>query len=417
MTVGALIVGAGHAGVQVASSLRDLGYDKPITLVSDERYLPYQRPPLSKTFLTGFAAADTLALRAERYYRERSITVLTDDHLADVTLADVCSGSGTAVTSSGVALPFEHLAIATGASARQLEVPGCSLPGICYLRGLDDAVRLKALLPAAQRVVVIGGGFIGLEGAAFAQSAGKQVTIVEATDRLVARAVPSVVGDFYRTAHQRRGTRVLLGAAVSHFLGEDRVTGVALADGRILAADLVLVGVGAVPRTGLAERLLIRCDQGVLVDSRCRTSNPRIVAAGDCTRAPHPMAPHQLVRLESVNNAVCQGRVAAASLLGMVDHYGSVPWFWSDQGAIKLQMVGTFDCADSHVLRGDPADEKFSILHYRDQRLTGLTSINCSADFIAARKALESGKNIPADQASDPSRRLKDLLAEPALIL
>lgn len=282
---GTLVVGAGQAGVQLAGSLRQLGDRSPITLVGAEPHPPYQRPPLSKDFLTGSVAADSLAFRAPAWYVQQRIALVRGDRVVEVALPER-GRPGTARTAGGRTLRFARLALTVGARPRRLDVPGAGLDGVHYLRDLDDAVRLRENLDAAARVVVVGGGFIGLEAAAAARALGKQVTVVEATDRLAPRAVAPVVSEFLRCAHERRGTTVLLGAEVVGFGGAGRVEAVRLADGRELAAHLVLVGVGVVPRTELAEAIGLECDDeigGIVTDDAARTSHRAVVAAGDCT--------------------------------------------------------------------------------------------------------------------------------------
>src|SRR4051812_27020346 len=329
---GTLVVGASQAGLQIAVSLREFGYTDPITLVGEEAHAPYQRPPLSKEFLSGAIEADTLVFRTSAFYRDAGIELVCGEQVTDLTLPGSTSG-GVAGTASGRELPFDRLALTVGASPRRLSVPGADLPGICYLRGLDDATLLRPLVTGAARVVVVGGGFIGLEAAAVARTFGATVTVVEAADRLIGRAVAPVVSEFYRQAHERRGTTVLTEVGGTGFRERGgRVGAVVLADGTELPADLVVVGVGVVPRTELAEKLGLECDGGIVVDSRARTSDPLVVAAGDCTMQPHPLTGVDRVRLESVNNAVSQGTVAASTLVGGAELPPNVPWFWSNQG-------------------------------------------------------------------------------------
>jgi 3-phenylpropionate/trans-cinnamate dioxygenase ferredoxin reductase subunit len=306
---------------------------------------------------------------------------------------------------------FDRLALTVGAGPRRLAVPGADLDGVCYLRGLDDAARLRSLLSAARHVVVVGGGFIGLEAAAAARAQGKPVTVVEAAERLVARNVAPVVSEFCRQAHERRGATVLLSTTVTAFHGErGRVTAVVLADGTELPADLVVVGVGVVPRTELAERIGVECDGGIVVDAHACTDVPNVVAAGDCTVRPHPLTGEGRVRLESVQNAVAQAGVAAAALLGRFDDPRTVPWFWSNQGDVRLQMAGLSAGYDEHVVRGEPDSERFSVLYYRAGRLLAVDAVNNPVDYMVVRKALTQGATIPADKAADTATPLKTLL-------
>ena len=410
---GTLIVGASQAGVQLAVSLRELGYTSAITLVGAEAYPPYQRPPLSKEFLNGTAGHESLAFRTAGFYADAGIELVCGERVVQVGLpCDGRPGSGLARTATGRELAFDRLALTVGARPRRLTIPGADLDGILYLRDVDDAEQLRTRLAHASRVVVVGGGFIGLEAAAVARAHGKDVTVVEATERLIARAVAPVVSEFYRQAHARRGTDVRLATAVAGFSGADgSVTGVLLADGTELPADLVMVGVGVVPRTELAEQLGLACDGGILVDAHARTSEPSVVAAGDCTVLPHPLPGVGRVRLESVHGPVHQASVAAATLVGAAVETRSVPWFWSNQGELRLQIAGLSTGYDSLVVRGDMDDEKFSVLYYRDGELLAADAVNNPVDYMVVRKALTQGVSIPADLAADSSVPLKTLLA------
>jgi 3-phenylpropionate/trans-cinnamate dioxygenase ferredoxin reductase subunit len=415
VSAGTLIVGASQAGLQLAVSLRDLGYADPIALIGEEPHAPYQRPPLSKEFLSGSAEPGTLAFRTDAFFRDSGIELIPGEQVTDLAVPAGSSAPGIAGTSSGRELPFDRLALTVGASPRRLGVPGSTLPGICYLRSLDDATLLRSQLTGASRVVVVGGGFIGLEAAAVARALGASVTVVEAADRLIARAVAPVVSEFYRRAHERRGTTVLTSASVTAFRAEGgRVGGVLLADGTDLPADLVVVGVGVVPRTELAEKLGLACDGGIVVDASARTSEPSVVAAGDCTVQPHPLTGVGLVRLESVNNAVSQATMAAATLVGAPSVPANVPWFWSNQGDLRLQIAGLSTGFDQHVVRGEPDSEKFAVLYYREGRLLAVDAVNSPPDYMVVRKALGLGATIPAHLAADAGTPLKELLAAAA---
>jgi 3-phenylpropionate/trans-cinnamate dioxygenase ferredoxin reductase subunit len=418
VTSGVLVVGANQAGVQVAVSLRERGYDGPVTLVGAEPHLPYQRPPLSKAFLNGSADLGSLAFRTAAFYEEQRITVLTGARVEHLSVSgDGPPGSGTATTDSGRELPFDRLALTVGARARRLQVPGAELGGVCYLRHAEDAIRLRSELESARTVVVIGGGFIGLEAASVARSRGKTVTVVEAADRLIARAVAPVVSEFYRAAHERRGTVVHLSASVAA-LEEGtpgRVAAVLLADGTRLPADLVLVGVGIAPRTELAEQIGASCDGGIVVDRHARTSVPGVVAAGDCTVFPNPLTGEERVRLESVQNAVSQSKVAAATLLGRDEPYTDVPWFWSDQFDLKLQIAGLSSGYDEVVIRGDRESERFAALYYRCGNLLACDAVNSPADYLTVRKALAQRATIPAERAEDSATPLKTLITPRAV--
>jgi len=404
---GVLIVGGGQAAMHLASSLRELGWQAAVTIVSEEPLAPYQRPPLSKAFLSGNADPATLEFRsAERYEHER-ITVLTGQRVTDVRSA-APGRPGVAVTEGGGRLQFGHLALTTGARPRRLAAPGSDLAGVCYLRDVAHALELRTRLAAAERVLVVGGGFIGLEAAAAATAQGKAVTVVEAADRLIGRVVAPVISEFYAAAHRRRGVRVLLGTAVSRFAGArpadtgGTVTGAHLSDGSFAAADLVVIGIGAEPRTELAEQLGLACAGGIVVDACARTSDPAIVAAGDCAVTPHPAAADgSLVRFESYGHATDHAKVAAATLAGVPARYDAVPWFWSDQGPLKLQIAGLAAGFDQTVLRGDPGQERFSVLYYRGGRLLAVHAVNSPRDYLAVRRALAAGQDIPPELAAD----------------
>jgi 3-phenylpropionate/trans-cinnamate dioxygenase ferredoxin reductase subunit len=409
VSAGTLIVGASQAGLQLAVSLREAGSQDPITLIGAEVHPPYQRPPLSKAFLNDPADTGTLMLRNEAFYAQQAIDVICGERVTGLRLST--GGSGTATTDRGRTIEFDKLALTVGARPRRLALPGGDLERVSYLRDVEDAVRIRDQLADASTVVVIGGGFIGLEAAAVARSQGKTVTVVEAADRLIPRAVAPLVSEFYRQAHERRGVTVQLNAVVAGLTGEQgRVAGVDLADGRHLPADLVLVGVGVAPRTELAEQVGLLCDGGIVVDAFARTSNPAVVAAGDCTVLPNPLTGVGRVRLESVQNAVSQAKVAAATLVGRPEPYTAVPWFWSDQYELKLQIAGLSTGYDDVVLRGDPADEKFSVLYYRAGELLAVDAVNTVADYLTVRKALAGGSTIPAAQARQADVPLKNLL-------
>ena len=408
-----LIIGAGQAGMQIAVSLREQGFTGPVTLAGSERATPYQRPPLSKTYLSGDADVESLELRAPSFYDDRDIAVRCDDAVVSVAFD---GDHGTAVTASGARIPFGQLALTPGSEPRRISIPGSDLGGVLYLRDLADADELKARWASATSVVVIGGGFIGLEVAAGARKAGKTVTVLEALDRLIARAVSPITSEFFRQAHARRGIDVRLSVQVGRILGVDgRVTGVELADGDVVPADIVLVGIGVIPRSALAEQLGLELAGGaIVVDEFARTSDVRVVAAGDAVLMPHPLGRPGQVRLESVQNAVDQAKVAAATLMGKRETYRAVPWFWSDQADLKLQIAGLSTGFDQTVVRGNPDDEHFSVLYYADGNLIAIDTVNDAPDYMVVRRALAQGATIPPESASDTSVPLKSLLVPAA---
>ena len=406
-----LIVGAGQAGMQIAVSLRDEGFDGSITMVGEEPHGPYQRPPLSKAYLAGDADEESLELRTPEFYVDNRIVVITDEKVVKLFWGEE---HGVAVTDTGREIAFDQLALTTGAGPRLLDVPGGELSGVLTMRDLADAKTLKTHWDDVQNVVVIGGGFIGLEVAGVARKHDKNVTVLHSSDRLMRRAVGPTTSEFFKQAHERRGAAIRFNSSIARLIGEGgKVTGVELADGEVLPADIVMVGIGAIPRIELAKQLGLGTERGaILVDSAARTSDPRVVAAGDAVLFPHPLGGEGLVQLESVQNAVDQAKVAAKTLMGIETEYRAVPWFWSDQADLKLQMAGLSAGYDQTVLRGNPDEEKFSVLYYRDGHIIAVDAVNDVSDYMAVRRALGAGQTIPADAAADSSVALKTLFTD-----
>lgn len=406
-----LVVGAGQAGISLVTALRELGDDSPVVLVGDEPESPYERPPLSKGYLRGEHDRASLHFHDPAWFAELGVELVTGDGV--VTIERDASG-GRAVTASGRRLDFARLALTTGATNRSLRIEGADLDGVHSVRRLADADRLAAELRSHNRLVVVGGGFIGLEVAAGARARGADVTVVETADRLLGRAATTTLSDFVREAHGRRGTRILLNANAIRLLGRNgRISGVALADGSTLPADVVVVGIGAVPRTDLADQLGLAVDpSGIVVDEHARASDGLTVAAGDCAVGPNPFSRGLSgpTRLESVPHATDQARAAAATLAGRPTAYATVPWFWSDQGDLRLQMAGLPHGADQEVVRGDVAAERFSVLSYRDGLLLAVESVGSSADYLAVKRALEKGMTIGAAAVTDLAVPLKRLI-------
>jgi 3-phenylpropionate/trans-cinnamate dioxygenase ferredoxin reductase component len=402
-----LILGTGQAGFQVASSLREERFDGRITLVGEEPEPPYQRPPLSKAYLTGKADAKAVRLRPEKFFADHRLELRAGERAVRIDRA-----ARRVVLASGEALAFDHLVLATGARNRALPVPGADLDGVMQLRTLGEAEELRQRLERARQAVVVGAGFIGLEFAAVAAAAGVAVTVVEATDRPMARSLSPEMSAFFRGAHERQDVRFVFGAMVVRVLGMEggRATGVETADGRRFPADLVLVGIGVVPNAELAAAAGLAVADGIVVDEHLLTSDPAISAIGDCARYPCRFAAPGagLSRLESVQNAVDQGRCVAARLAGRPAPYAAVPWFWSDQGPLKLQIAGLATPHERAVLRGDPAaGGAFSVFCFRGDRLIGVESVNRPLDHVLARKLLASGTELTPEQAADAGFDLK----------
>lgn len=378
-----LIVGAGHAGSQLAVSLRQDGFEGPITLIGAEAETPYHRPPLSKAFLKA-EEARLQPLRAESFYAANGID------FRPATIARAIDPARGLCETDGSAISFETLVLATGATPRLPEIEGIGLDGVFALRSAGDAQRIRAAMPAARNVVVIGGGFIGLEIAATMAAFGKTVTVLEISDRLLARAVSPIVSEYILSTLTSSGVTVRLGVAASAITGSDRVRGVETTSGEHFVADMVLVGIGAEPNVGLAEDAGLRVDGGIVVDEAMRSSDPAILAIGDCARFHHWQAGRP-VRLESVQNATDQARHAARTILGRAEPYRAVPWFWSDIGDVKLQMAGLSFDADRHVVAGSPGDGAFSVYHFRGDTLLAIDSVNRPADHMMGRRMIAAG--------------------------
>ncbi|MGD9601346.1 MAG: NAD(P)/FAD-dependent oxidoreductase [Gammaproteobacteria bacterium] len=399
-----IVVGAGQAGLQIVESLRKGGFDGELVLVGEERSLPYQRPPLSKKYLLGEIDAPRLLFRPAEHYAKLGVDVRLGTRVTglDAGAREVTLGDGTR-------LGFDRLALVTGARVRTLSVPGADDPRVCYLRGMDDAEAIRGRLADARRIVIVGGGFIGLEVAAVARSLGRDVTVLEAQPRVLPRVVAPLVSEFFADLHGRRGVRILAGRQVSALRGRHDIIEILTADGDALPADLVIVGIGVLPNTELAEQAGLVCDAGIIVDEFARTSDPAIVAAGDCTRHRNLLyaQPH---RLESVQNAVDQGKVAAASLLDSPVAYAQVPWFWSDQYEFKLQMAGISTGYDDLVVRGTVGEGGFSVFYYKGERVIAVDSVNRPADHMAARRIVVTEGPCAKARVADPTVDIKTLI-------
>lgn len=406
-----VIVGAGQAGCQLADSLRQLGYTGAIHLVGDEAHPPYQRPPLSKRFLAGEIPLERLALRPPVFYERNNIQL----HLeAEVVQLDLDSRA--LAMSNGERLTFDRLALCTGAQVFRLPVPGTELPGVHYLRSIDDVVRIRTELEEARRIVIIGAGFIGLETAAMLAQLGKcrdgsSVTVIESRDRVMVRAVAPPISEYFQSLHREHGVDILLNHTATEICaGENgRVQSLRLGNGESIAADLCIIGAGVAPDIVLAAEAGLACEDGILVDEYAQTSNPLVVAAGDCTRHPNPLVGRAL-RLESVHNAIEQAKTAAATILQQQKAYRQQPWFWSDQYDVKLQMVGIAEGYDTVVERGSREEKRFSLFYFRGSQLLAVDSINSPADHMQARRLLNEGVPVTPEQAANPDCNLKDLL-------
>lgn len=395
-----VIVGAGHAGTQAAVSLRQAGFRGRIRLFGAEPALPYQRPPLSKKYLLGEVSEARIALRAPGWYADRGVALERGRRIVEIDL-----DRQLLTPDRGERVAWDRLLLATGSRLRRLEVPGGALAGVHYLRTLADADRLGAALREARRVVVVGGGYIGLEVAAAARGrAVAEVTVVERAPRLLPRVASAEFGRAVGRLHERRGVRVLVNAAVTAVRGaHGRVEGVVLADGRDVPADVVVIGVGVEAETALAQEAGLRVDDGIVVDEFCQTSHPLVYAAGDCTSHPNRFL-RRRVRLESVPNATAQARTAAAAMLGTLVPYADAPWFWSEQYGAKLQIAGLLEGHEETLLRGDPATDSFALFHLRDGRLACVETLDRVPEFMAGRRLIEAQVNVDDDALADDTR-------------
>ena len=399
-----LIAGAGHAGFQLAASLRQHGYSEPIRLINDEAHLPYQRPPLSKAYLKGAGGADSLMFRPDKFYRDQNIELIADR------AASIDRGARRLLLASGSSLDYGHLVLATGARNRLLDIPNANLEDVLYLRTLDESEALRLRIASARRVVVIGAGFIGLEFAATARAKGLEVDVVELGARVMARAVTAEISDFFQSRHTAAGIRIHLGVQATSIESDGtHVTGVSLSDGRHVPADLVVVGVGVLPNVELADEAGLPVAAGIIVNEQLLTSDPNVSAIGDCAL----FASHRFggsLRLESVQNATDHARCVAARLTGDTKSYDGQPWFWSDQRDDKLQIAGLTTGYDRVVVRGDPGQGSFSAFCYKSGQLVGVESVNRGSDHVFGRKILGMNRSIEPEQAADTSFDLKAAL-------
>ena len=405
MAAGCVIVGNGQAGFETAAALRAEGYQEPIALIGEERHLPYQRPPLSKGFILDKQGMDEIELRPDAFFSDHRIDLVTGDRVTAIERQE-----RRVRLASGAIKSYDVLVLACGARNRQLPVDGAELDGVLYLRTLDESIAVKQRLHDANAIVVVGGGFIGLEIAASARSLGKTVTVLEAQPRLMPRVVAPLVSTFYGTLHAARGVTVVCNASVSGIGGDDahRARSVQLANGASYPADLVVVGIGVVPNAELARDAGLDTGNGILVDEHLQTADPAIFAIGDCADHPNPYAGAR-VRLESVQNAADQGRTVAATIAGRRAPYHAVPWFWTDQFDVRLQMAGLSRGYEEAVTRGNPDAQRFSVYYFKQSRLIAVDSINRPADHIVARRLLASHAPVTPAQAADETVNLKDL--------
>lgn len=401
-----VVIGGGQAAAQAIQSLRMGGYTGALTLVGDEPVLPYQRPPLSKAYMKGEFAEERLYFKPSNWYADNKV---------DLVLSTRATGIDRTTRKvnleNGGHLDYDALIIATGSRPRLLPIEGADLDQVHELRSLADVERIRPQMVAGRSIVIVGAGYIGLEAAAVARQMGLNVTVLEMAPRVLARVTSPVMSEFYEAEHRRQGVDIRTGTSLSKLEGKDgAVTTAVLGDGTKLDADLVLVGIGILPNEELARESGIACNNGILVDRDARTSDPRIFAAGDC--ACRPLVHFgRSGRLESVHNAIEQGKLAAAAILGKPRPIEDCPWFWSDQYDLKLQIAGLSQGYDQIVLRGSPDDRKFAAFYLKNGTLIAVDAINSPPEFLASKKLIMSGAKIPADILADTSIPMKEIAA------
>ena len=391
-----VVIGAGQAGLQTIMSLRQTGYEGDITLVGDEAFLPYQRPPLSKAYLSGNMERERLFLKPDEFFTENNVTLKLNTSVESL---DAAAKSVT--LSNGETLSFEYAVIATGSRPRLLNVPGRELANIFDLRGMADIDAMQPHFVEGKKLVVVGGGYIGLEAAAVAAGMGLSVHVLEAAPRLLARVAEPEISDFYTRIHQAHGVTLVTESQMTGFVGDEAVSGVEMADGSIIDADIVITGIGILPNVEIAEAAGLAVENGIVVNEVGQTSDAHIFAAGDCTSHPNDLL-GRTMRLESVPNAIEQGKAVASAICGTPKPYHQVPWFWSDQYDVKLQIAGVPTQIDSKVLRGDDSSNSFAWFYFTGDKLTGVTAINRPAEFMAGRMLIE--KSLKGELSADPAK-------------
>lgn len=403
-----VIIGAGQAAAQACASLRQFGFEGNITVIGDEAQLPYQRPPLSKAYMKGELAEERLYFKPGEWYETQNIKCELSTRASAVDRP-----SQTVRLEDGRALPYDVLIFATGSRPRQLPIPGAALNGVFDLRSLADVAEIQPHMTAGKKLVIIGAGYIGLEAAAVARQLGLDVTVLEMAERCLARVTSPVMSKFYEDEHRRQGVDIRTSARVTAIEGSGSVSGVKLASGDVIEADIVLVGIGILPNIELAEEAGIGCSDGILVDRDAKTNDPRIFAAGDCAKRP-------LIhygrdgRLESVHNAIEQGKLAAAAIMGKPRPVEDCPWFWSDQYDLKLQIAGLSTDYDSYVVRGNPDDRKFAVFYLSDGKLIAVDAINSAPEFLASKKMIISGARLAPETLEDTTQSMKEIAASAA---
>jgi 3-phenylpropionate/trans-cinnamate dioxygenase ferredoxin reductase component len=399
---GMVIIGAGHAAGQAAASLRQAKYEGPITIVGDEPHVPYQRPPLSKQYLSGEQSIDRVYLRPASFYADKNV-----DLKLNTTATAIDRENKTVSLNNGETLGYDKLIISTGSRPRKLSIEGSDLPGIHYLRTIADVDAIRAEMAPGKNLVIVGGGYIGLEVASVGVEQGLNVHVLEMESRILQRVTTPEMSAYYHQLHTSRGVNIHTETGVTGFSGDTQVRKVLCGDTEF-DADLVIVGIGIIPNVELAQDAGLEVDNGIVVDDHCRTSDPDIYAAGDCSNHPNPLLNRRL-RLESVPNAMEQARVSVENMLGGDKIYAAIPWFWSDQYELKLQMVGFSADGSSQVVRGDMAENKFAVFYLDDGKVVAADAVNSPKEFMVCKQLI--GKTVDQALLADADSDLKELLA------
>ena len=399
-----VIIGSGQAGGQCAASLRNAEFEGSITIIGEENHPPYQRPPLSKGFLSGEVGLERVYLKKNEFYADNEISLKLN-----VRASSIDSEEKIILLENGENIPYENLVLATGSRVRKLNVDGCSLKNIGYLRDIDDVENLKKGFTKNAKLVIVGAGYIGLEVAAVASQLELDVTVIEMTDRVMNRTVDPLISSYYQELHEKYGVNILLNSALQRFEGNNSVEYVICEDGKKLKADLVVIGAGIIPNTEIGESAGIKCDNGILVNEYCETSIPNIFACGDCTNHPNALLSKRL-RLESVHNALEQAKTVAHSILGNKIPYNQIPWFWSDQYDHKLQIVGLSGDHDEVVIRGSQEDKIFTLFYLKNGELIACNAVNNPKEFLICKKLVANRLKISSDELRNPSLILREVL-------
>ena len=396
-----VIIGAGQAGAQAVASLRADGFTGDLVMIGDEPFAPYQRPPLSKTYLMGTFDRERLFLKPDAFYAEAKCELVLNASAKSIDRARKI-----VTLESGISVAYDKLLIATGSRVREIRCPGADLPGVFYLRTIADVDRLRSAFESAKNIAIVGGGYIGLEVAAVARKYELNVTVFEAMDRVMARAVSKPISDFYDKTHRAAGVNILLNTGVEAFEGRGKLEAIR-ARGKSYPTDVAVVGIGILPNDRLAKEAALTTGDGIHVDPYCQTSDPNIWAAGDCTR--HHGRDGNHIRLECVQNAIDQAKFTSLAMMGKPAPYKEVPWFWSDQYDLKLQIAGLAWPTDSLVVRGDPASRKFAVFHLRNGAVAAVEAVNAAPEYIVGRKLIAEGAKVAPERLADMATPMKNI--------